>query len=351
METHERFGEVAVTRATWVRPPGRPARTESAASIDEVRRAAQRTPPGAGLARALGVFGIGLGLAQLLAPRLLTRLIGARASDDGDVLMRVLGARDLVTGLGILARRQPTGWVWARVAGDAIDLALLGAAVRQRRCDRERLAVAAGAVVGVTVLDVVAARKLARRAASVPSTAPGALATKGVHVQRTVTIDRPVDEVYRFWRDLGNLPRFMVHLESVQVLDDRRSRWTVSGPGGKKVEWDAEIVADQPGRWLSWRSLPGADVKNAGSVRFAPAPGERGTEIHVELHYDPPGGSIGRAIAKLFGKEPAQQVAGALRRLKQVIETGTIVHSDASIHRGPHPARPSRGGAPSGGAR
>ena len=155
-----------------------------------------------------------------------------------------------------------------------------------------------------------------------------------------MTINRSPEEIYHFWRDFQNLPRFMDHLESVDVLDERRSHWRAKAPAGKTVEWDAEIIEDRPNELIAWRSLENADVPNTGSVRFVPAPGGRGTEVHVELKYDPPGGAVGVAIAKLFGEEPNQQVATDLRRFKQVMETGEVVQSDASIHRGPHPARP-----------
>jgi uncharacterized membrane protein len=126
------------------------------------------------------------------------------------------------------------------------------------------------------------------------------------------------------------------------VRGDRRSHWVAKGPARKRVEWDAEITADRPNELISWRSVEGADVENAGTVRFQPAPGGRGTEIVLELEYVPPGGLFGVTLAKLLGEEPAQKVAGDLRRFKQVMETGEVLHSDASIHRGPHPARPPK---------
>jgi uncharacterized membrane protein len=111
-------------------------------------------------------------------------------------------------------------------------------------------------------------------------------------------------------------------------------------PAGTSVEWEAETLEDRTNELISWRSLPDAGVPNSGTVRFMEAPGGRGTEVHVELRYQPPGGKIGALVAKLFGEEPQQQVKGDLRRFKQVMETGEIVHSDASIHTGPHPAQP-----------
>src|SRR5215212_6007393 len=132
----------------------------------------------------------------------------------------------------------------------------------------------------------------------------------------------------------------MAHLESVQVLENGRSRWKAKAPMGTNVEWEAETIEDRPNELISWRALPDSTVPNSGQVRFREAPGGRGTEVTVELQYQPPGGKLGSLIAKLFGEEPSQQVKGDLRRFKQVIELGEVVHSDASIHRGPHPAQP-----------
>jgi uncharacterized membrane protein len=153
-------------------------------------------------------------------------------------------------------------------------------------------------------------------------------------------VNRPVSEVYSFWHDFQNLPRFMTHLESVQVLGPRRSHWVAVGPAGIRVEWDAETVEDRPNELIAWRSLPGSDVETSGWVRFKPAPGNRGTEVVVEMRYDPPGGVIGATMAKLFGEAPEQIVTRDLIAFKNVMEVGEVVHSDASIHRGPHPARP-----------
>jgi uncharacterized membrane protein len=143
--------------------------------------------------------------------------------------------------------------------------------------------------------------------------------------------------VYRFWRDVENLPRFMSHLEWVENRGAGRSRWRAKGPTGAVVEWDAEIAEDLPYERISWRSVEGAEVPMRGTVHFRPAPGGRGSEIHVQMHHRFAGGRLGAAVAKLVGRE---QIAADLRRLKQVLETGEVVHSDASIHRGMHPARP-----------
>lgn len=147
---------------------------------------------------------------------------------------------------------------------------------------------------------------------------------EGIKVERSVTVDRPVEELYRFWRDLRNLPRVMSHLEAVHPIDDTRSHWIASAPGGRRVEWDAEIITERENELIGWRSVQDSDIANAGSVRFKPAPGGRGTEVHVSLAYDPPLGRVGSAIAAVFHEEPGQQVREDLRQFKQMIEAGEI---------------------------
>ena len=129
-------------------------------------------------------------------------------------------------------------------------------------------------------------------------------------------------EVYRFWRNFENLPRFMDHLESVAVIDEDRSHWVAKAPAGTKVEWDAVIHNEIEDELIAWRSLPGSEVNNAGSVHFEPTADGRGTEVRVILSYDPPAGKVGAAVAKLLGEEPSQQVEEDLRRFKQVMDAG-----------------------------
>lgn len=146
----------------------------------------------------------------------------------------------------------------------------------------------------------------------------------GIHASMAYTIMRPAQELFDFWRNFENLPRFMYHLEAVRKLDDRRSHWVAKGPAGYSVEWDAEIINEEPGRLIAWRSLENADVDNSGSVRFVSAPGNRGTEVRVEIEYIPPAGQLGKMVARLFGKEPRQQIQEDLRRFKRLMETGEI---------------------------
>jgi uncharacterized membrane protein len=287
------------------------------------------------LANALGWFSIGLGLAELAAPRALAQLIGVKDEDKTRNVLRGYGMREIAAGIGILSRPQPAGWLWGRVAGDLLDLSSLGSALGSSRSNRVRVGAATAAVIGVTALDIRCALQLQRG-----STNGASVKTGDVRVTKTIIVNRSPEEVYRFWRDLANLPTFMKHLESVQVTGDNRSHWKATGPGGKTVEWDAEIVEDQPNTRIAWRSLEGSDIDNSGSVQFERAPGGRGTLVRVELRYTPPGGVVSATLAKLFGEEPGQQVDDDLRAFKQVLETGEVVKSDASIHRGMHVAQP-----------
>jgi len=189
-----------------------------------------------------------------------------------------------------LTRGTPTGLVLAAVGGYLLYRSLTG------RCSIYR-------GLGVT-------------------TARGA--NEPLHAEKSLTINRPAEDLYRFWRDFTQLPRFMKHLEAVRVNSDGRSHWVARGPAGSRVEWDAEITADRPNELIAWRSLEGASVDNSGAVRFETAPGGRGTVVRVALDYRPPAGALGAAVAQLFGEAPQQQIEGDLRRFKNIMEAGEI---------------------------
>ncbi len=280
------------------------------------------------LANGLGWLSIGLGLAELVAPDSVARLIGVKPTGTTRALLRFAGVRELGVGVGILSRRQQKRWVASRVGGDMMDLALLGVAFRADRTESGRAAAATVAVVGVTALDVLCARQLPNGGASDEEQA--AQEPKGIRVKRSVTVNRPLEDVYAFWHDFQNLPRFMEHLESVEITGERRSHWKAKAPAGTTVEWDAEVTGDWENELIAWRSVGTAPVHNEGIVHFSTAPGGRGTEVHVDLRYDPPGGSFTAAIAKLFGEEPGVQIADDLGRFKQVMETGEVGLSDAT---------------------
>lgn len=288
------------------------------------------------LAHGLGWLGAGLGVAQLVAPRPLARSLGLPDHVRSMSTLRAVGARELASSAGILLRRQPAIWLWLRVAGDLVDLALLGAALSSRRARPSRLAAALAAVAGVTVLDLLAARRLS-------GGGPRAALELGRRrrVTEAITVNRPVGEVFRFWRALENLPRFMAHLASVEELGDGRSRWVAKGPADTPITWHAVFIDERPNELIAWRSLPGSNIATSGSVRFRPAPGGRGTEVYVELRYAAPGGAAGVALAKLLGRDPGRMTRGDLRRFKQVMETGEVLLSDATAVDGPHPAQPA----------
>lgn len=156
------------------------------------------------------------------------------------------------------------------------------------------------------------------------STKPGQQASP-IEIDTSLTVEQPREEVYAFWRDLENLPRFMQHLSEVRDLGGGRSHWVAPVPGGfGEIEWDAEIQAEEEGRRLAWRSVEGADIANAGEVRFEDAPGGRGTDIHAKISYRPPAGDVGQAAARLFNPAFRQMVKEDVRRFKHVAETGEI---------------------------
>lgn len=195
---------------------------------------------------------------------------------------------------------------------------------------RTRVLLALGAVAGATAVGIWSRQRFSR-------TDRGgrlrARVMRDIHVRKTYTINRQPDVVYRFWRSFENLPQFMKHLESVELIGDRRSRWRAKGPAGFTVEWEAEMTEDRPNEKIAWRSLEGSTIPNWGSVRFDPAPGSRGTELHVELFYEVPGGRVAQLLGKLFGEEPELQINEDLRRLKQILEAGEIARVAAPPER------------------
>ncbi len=265
------------------------------------------------LNQALAAFSIGLGLVELLAPRRLGRLIGA---GDHPALFRLCGLREIASGVGLLSPRAASVAAVSRQAGDAMDLVLLGAAFASRDARPARLALATTAVLGVAAVDAYAASLHSRTEPLAPP--------EPVPVSVSIAINSTPEKLYAFWRDVESLPRFMRHLESVTRTGERTSRWAAKAPGGGVVQWDSEIIEDHPNELIAWRTLPGSDVEHRGRVSFERLGEDRGTTVHVELVYDPPGGRLGAAIAKLAGEEPELQIWRDLRHLKQLLETGEV---------------------------
>jgi len=240
--------------------------------------------------------------------------------------VRAMGIREILSGLGILLQPRRALPLWARVAGDAIDLGGIAWAAKAKRSNPQRIAAALVAVAGVTALDVLASRRVARahRAGIDP-------------VLFAVTINKPVADVYAFWRRLENLPRFMDYLESVTERGQGRSDWVARLPVGGTVAWTAEITEDRPNERIAWQTVEGAVLAHRGEVTFTRTPGRNMTEVRVALELGLLGSTPSPVLAKLLTRP---QIKGDLVRLKQVMETGEVLRSDASVHRGPHPAQP-----------
>jgi uncharacterized membrane protein len=245
----------------------------------------------------------------VIAPRTIGRLTGVRIQPG---LMMLCGVRELACGIGILTQAKPLPWINARIAGDALDLAGVAAGLAIPGVDRTRLAVTGAAVAGITALDVYCARDLGGRERHAP-----------LYVATSVIIERPAQALYRFWRDLENLPSVMPHLQSVQVLGENYSHWVAHAPWGGRVEWDSELIDDVPGERLAWRTVDGSEVFNAGSVRFSPVADGAYTEVTVELLYVPPAGAVGAAVARLFGKDAGQDMFADLAAFKRIMEAGS----------------------------
>jgi len=294
----------------------------------------------------LGWFSIGLGLAEVLAPEAVARLIGVD-EERNRRLLRAYGMRELAAGVGILARPKPTYWMWNRVIGDTVDIASMGKAMQAYDTDPAKLRMAMLAVAGITVLDIASSVRLTSEKSPAAGHDPGSFQLEdpehGMSVLKaTVTVNRPVEHVYAFWKDPRNYAEFMDQLESVHPTTGGRSRWKIKSPPGMTVEWDAEVVADTPHEMIRWRSTEESSIENTGTVRFRRAPGDRGTIVTFEAEYKPRAGALGAAIGKILAAIPKTQLQNDLRRFKQLIEVGEVLKSDATaVPALMHPAQPS----------
>jgi uncharacterized membrane protein len=297
----------------------------------------------AAMAKALGWLGLGLGLAQVAMPRRVANLIGLPGDEDDQKVVRVVGLREIATGLGILAQARPTPWLWSRVGGDAMDLALLRAAMDSPWARKDRVTAATLAVLGVTAADLLCSTKLTAE----PAPRSEAIESNDVHVMAAVTVQAPVSEIFAVWDGFQGLPRFMTDAATVQITGDRQSRWTIPGPAGTSLEWDVQITATKPNEQITWRATEGGLFSAQGTMRFRTAPGNRGTQVIFDAHFSPPGGALGKTIAQPLAEVLNVKIANDLRRFKQLIELGEVAHSDDSIVPGPNPAQP-RPRTPSG---
>jgi uncharacterized membrane protein len=240
----------------------------------------------------LGWFSVGLGLAEIIAPRAVANVTGVQENLKNRSLLRLYGLRELTAGIGILTQDRPAGWIWARVGGDVLDLSSLASALADERNDKKRVAFSIASVVGVTAADLYCAQQL-------EETPNGQNTTSLV---RTIIVDKPAEEAYQFWHDFQNLPRFMTYLESVRYTGDRRTHWIAKGPAGMRIEWDSETV------------------------------------VRVEVSFSSKRGAA--LLRKLARMELGRRLNNDLRKFKQLLEIGEITQSDASVHPGMHPAQP-----------
>ena len=293
------------------------------ATLEREDRSSRRTSAGMGswletarsaaVPQTLGWLSVALGLGGLLAPRTMARLSGLQGREP---LLAAVGARELVSGIGLLTRRDKVPWLWARVAGDALDLAILGLASWERDSAAARAASTA-VVAAITAADVAAA-------VAHQSTNLQVSPTRDVYLERSIIVNKTPRECYDWWRDLRNMPRFTRNLQKVTPLDETHSHWVSREFAGTRVEWRSRINEDVPGERILWSATQDSSFAHAGSVTFAPATGGRGTLITASIHYHVPGGPIGAALARFLGPDPIGEVRENLRRFKQLLETGEI---------------------------
>jgi uncharacterized membrane protein len=274
----------------------------------------------------LGWLSVAVGAAEVVAPRVVARVVGVRAPRRVRGLIRVMGVRGLVAGIGLLSRGRAARWLQARVAGDLIDFGLLRRALRQPGARRGRTIGALVATWGLALLDARSAR-LAQHEALVLAAAPA---------RRSRTIGRPPAEIFAFWRDFANLPGVIPHLDSVDVIDAQRSRWRARGGSGDElIEWETLVVEERWAEVIRWKSLDKSNVTTSGELLLAPT-ADGGTQVTLELRYHPASGALGRILESFWDETTRdEELDETLRRLEQLLESGT-----AFTRTGPSSASP-----------
>lgn len=274
------------------------------------------------LARGLGWFSVCLGLAEIISGRELDRYLGTGRRQG---ILRLFGLRELGAGAVILAQREPNAAsVWSRVGGDVMDLIFLGTALEHQgnKTRLERLTVATTTVAAITALDIYCAWQLGRT----PKTSEEESVQVG-RAEANSTINGTPEELYALWRDPETLTQVMGHFATVAAKSEDHAEWTVHGPAGTTLQWESQIVQEEPGQFLRWYSLQGAKIPNGGSIKFAPAVGGRGTVATLSVDFNPPGGVFGKAAAKAVGMVPHALAIQALQRFKRLAEKGGVAAS------------------------
>ncbi len=263
-------------------------------------------------ARSLGWLSLGLGITAALAPRALARLTGL---GEATTALRLIGCRELASGAGLLTQPTAPRWLWSRIGGDMIDLLFVSSALRRGNPGRTRALRTLGVLAAITAVDLTASLRASREE-------PRGL--RGVSFAEALIVNKAPEECYRFWRDTSNLPKFISALESVTAVREGLSRWVFRGPSRRRWEWISQVIADEPGSHIGWRSIESPQMEHAGSVHFRAAAGKRGTLVRVSMHYRPVAGRNAVHAGRLIEAWPRFEVREDLRRFKQLIETGEI---------------------------
>jgi uncharacterized membrane protein len=253
----------------------------------------------------LGMLSVAVGAAEVVAPHVVARLVGVRAPRRVRGVIRAVGLRGIVAGIGLLSRGRAARWLKTRLAGDLIDFGLLRQALRQPGARRARTIGALVATWGMALLDARSAR-LAEHEALVLAASPA---------RRSITIDRPPAEIYAFWREFTNLPGVIPHLDAVEIIDADRSRWRARGAEGELIEWETVVTEEIWGELVRWKSVDQASIATSGELRLVPN-AQGGTDVHLELRYHPPGGTLGRIVGSFWDETTREaELDETLRRL------------------------------------
>ncbi|MBV9999268.1 MAG: SRPBCC family protein [Verrucomicrobia bacterium] len=242
--------------------------------------------------------------------------------EDRAGLLRTYGLREIVNGAGILAAKDPTPWIWARIAGDALDIATVATGLGDHNPKKDNVLLALAALTGATAADVICSRRLSQ--AQRTTLGPRGGGAEATRIEASLTIEKPAEELYRRWSEPETLSKVMGHFAEIQASGDGRAHWQVRGPFGRALEWDMRTVEERPGEVLRWQALPGSHLPVEGSVRFRPAAADRGTVATLCFQFDPPGGVLGDTALKGLGGAPRLIASKALRRFKNLVETGEI---------------------------
>jgi len=263
--------------------------------------------------RNLGWLSVALGAGAMLAPRPLATLTGLRAQS---ALLPFVGLRELASGWGLLTQQEnSTPWLWSRVVGDIMDLAVISSALKPSNTQRTRALGTVGVVAAIAAADLTAVIADSNRGGRAVAAGP---------VSEGLIVNKTPQECYEFWRDPNNLPRFSAAVDSVARIDDRHVRWLLRGPLSQKVAVTIKTTTDEPARRIAWHSVGRSDLSHAGVVRFDPAPGNRGTLVSALLWYPPLSGTAGWRIGSFVGADPRSRLREDLRRFKQLLETGEV---------------------------